>query len=231
MIAMGKKIFMAAITMSLFLLASLLIELQVFELANANPYNFPYKIAQFSPSPQWVFVKNITGNHSQDVDIHMPNLSHWRVGGMVLSYPGTSGMKISYDSQFTSKNRSGYNTTNSWWIGLEHTNATEKGQGIIQIRITASNIENYLLTVEYYNPSAIVATDNPTMMPSLSASKSPSPLASASSAISSLSPPTQQPITSPSAPEFPSWLILPLLMMAAALGAVLFRKRVRSKLC
>jgi hypothetical protein len=56
---------------------------------------------------------------------------------------------------------------------------------------------------------------NTTLSPSNAPSPSPTPPPSA----------TQISSPSPSIPEFPSWITLPLLMLVAALGAILFRKK------
>ncbi len=195
---MNKKT-VIAVTITSFFLLSIVTGMHLLELTKGNPIAHP----QFTTSPEWVYVENISSNQSQTVNVLIPNLSHWRVGGTVVCFPGTSAMNISYNSRFIYDSWFGYNTIHSKWTGLEYTNATEQGQGNVQLKIKASNIESYNLTVEYYNASALEVTNTPTQTPSIA----PSPSAS------------------PSIPEFPPWIILPLVLVATLLMVIFVRRK------
>jgi hypothetical protein len=235
---MYKKTVMAILIIAGFSLP-IVTGMHILELSKGNPITIAHP--QFTLSPEWVYMENITGNHSQTVDVFMPNLSHWRVGGTVISFPGTSAMNISYGSQYTWESPSGYTSNHSWWIGLEHTNTTEQGQGNVQIKIAASNIESYFLTVEYYNDSTAEHTNTPTQTPSISPSPtqqpttptaiqtltpSPSPSTSFSPSPSQSQEPKPTPTPSPSVPEFPTWIIL-ILIVASNLLMTYKRKETK----
>ena len=162
-----------------------------------TPSPAPTQTGTQSTTPEWVHLTTITGNSSQIVDIFTPNLSHWRATGGVVSYPGDSLLKIAYGNQYTMDKPFGYTKNHNWWIGLEHTNASEQGQGNIQLEITASNILSYTLNVEYDSSNKEITSISPSYDPSSTASTLTSP--------------------SPSIPEFPTWIVVPLVLAATLL--------------
>jgi hypothetical protein len=149
-------------------------------------------------SPNWVYLLTITGNSSQNVDLLMPNLSHWRVTGDFVSGLGDSQLKIAYGPQYNIENPFNMTKNNSWWIGLKHTNATEQGQGNIQLEITASNILLYTLKVEYASLTNETISPTPSYSPSPSPSSTPSPTLTVSPIMTPSPSPTQQPTVEPS---------------------------------
>jgi hypothetical protein len=98
----------------------------------------------------------------------------------------------------------------------------QTGENILEIAVfadalyfnensTNNTVSHYPLNVasSLYMNYPETPTPTPTLLPIFSPSISP----------------TQQPVASSSAPEFPSWILLPFLLMGAALGAILVRKK------
>ncbi|MCW4019400.1 MAG: hypothetical protein NWF00_12105 [Candidatus Bathyarchaeota archaeon] len=130
----------------------------------ANP-NWQYEGAD------WVYVTTIKGAYSQTVEIDLPNIAHWHIvgnctggegkarfglfrgGGGVMHEYGSSGLKEVGLNEFSS----------------------QRGPASIKLKITAENIKQYTLVVEYDAAAPLTYEIANQSAPSLTASATLSP--------------------------------------------------------
>ncbi len=142
----NKRAAFALISLAVLLAAS------ASSITTANPYWYPPSLPTGQAEPQWVYIQTITGNQSQTVDLFMPTQAHWRVSGNYVS-TGAAELMIYFGSQSGgSKSDSDGIANMTWGVGLEH-NGREQVQGNVEIKITATNVQNYTLVAEYDNAS------------------------------------------------------------------------------
>jgi parallel beta-helix repeat protein len=128
-------------------------------------------------------------------------------------------------------------TVGNYWSDYNGTDADDDGIGNTPYLVDdhyplegANDTDNYPLMnpIEIAVPSLPIPTPTPTPTPSPTPTTSPTP-SSQPTATPNSSPtatPTPQPTSAPEIPELPSWIILPISMIAALQTAMLyFRKR------
>ena len=224
MIAMSNKSFIAAVEISLILI--LTIGSLVLNVTEANPL-----------PPSWM-------NPKMTITIQSPLYGTHNALPVLVNYTVQCSWQFSLDNQAQdwirafyyvldgqNMNSSGINFTETQLTGTYPTDSDHHYDYSGQTYLTSLTDGIHSITVYYgvlvnvgtpyeqivYNTSwsatsqfyVITETPSPTLTPTLSSSPSPSP---------SIAP-------SPSVPEFPSWIILPLVLVATLLTFVFVRRK------